>query len=273
MAGRSAAALFDVVGLSINLFLNQSAYRDRAGEPGAQHFAHACPMRTSPINASATRATRKLGVMLVDAIGNMSSHLAFFEGFELKIAMQAQREWPHMALEAEAHSNFAQLQFGLTRVDEAAARHVPNFQQLAVAREHDAPLARRDINDLMVRHRVFVQRIKAEHAQHSRKAAEMSIRHEFWRLIRDYFDKSVGENLDRIAFAHNARESRRMIVYQQLSSFSVWHAEGFNRMLDGCGSRAYVIERNVSAVAGYEVGKFPVEPESGGRHETRSDDS
>ena len=68
-------------------------------------------------------------------------------------------------------------------------------------------------------------------------------------------------------------EGRRMAVYQQPPSFGMRHAEGFNRVLDGGGAGAGVIERNASALASNKVRKLAVEPEPRSRHEASSDDA
>ncbi|MOA36745.1 hypothetical protein D3C78_1582860 [compost metagenome] len=91
------------------------------------------------------------------------------------VAVQAAAEGGRATGQVQALEQLAQLQRRFQGVHVAAVGDDAAFEQLAVAGQHDAPFAGRDIGDLAVFETVVVERVEAAHAQQAGEAAQVGV--------------------------------------------------------------------------------------------------
>ena len=105
--------------------------------------------------------------------------------------MQTEREGTKVLRQLIARHDFSELGLRLDRPHETAEQHITALQQLAVAREHDPALAKRDLHDLRIAVVVLEQRVDAEHPQEPRKPSEMRVGDEAGSPFRKKFGDLV----------------------------------------------------------------------------------
>jgi len=102
-------------------------------------------------------------------------HLLLVHGTQRHVARQAQRERARAAGKVEAREDLVQLALRLQRTHVAAVRDRPALEQLAVAREHDAPFLDAQPRDLVVVDRVGVDGVESGQAQQPGERAEVRV--------------------------------------------------------------------------------------------------
>src|SRR3990167_6439215 len=100
-------------------------------------------MRAGPVDPVAGAAMEEAFLCRSHGLRQQMDDTPLLGRFERDVAPEAQRERPRLRGKRESSRDFAQLRLGLERVHVAAARDVAALEQLALAREPDAPLPAR----------------------------------------------------------------------------------------------------------------------------------
>jgi hypothetical protein len=147
------------------------------------------------------------------------------------------------------------------------------LEQLAVARQHDAPLRDGQALDLVVGEVVVVQGVEAGHAQQVGQAAQMGVGDEAGlaqrprahaQQRRDVEGFELGVDRNPVAVEQRTAEAHRLAVDEHELDFGVRHAEGFDHVLGGRRARAAAAELAPTPRGGEKVVQLGVEAERRG---------
>lgn len=140
---------------------------------------HARVMRATPKDLAAVYAAAEFVLCLARVRGEQIRDRAFFYGGQDAVAFHATSERIHEFVQSETLHYFTKLIVRFIGADAAAVRDLAPLQKTDIACEQNAILVAAHSGELRIVRQAFIPRIKAEHAQISRKPAQVSIDDEF----------------------------------------------------------------------------------------------
>jgi len=232
-------------------------------------------MRAFPIDAAAGLAGGEALVALAHHRRQPVEHLRLVDIAQRLVAFQAEREGAQAADEVEAMQDLPELQRRLQGMHVAAVGQLAQFQQLAVARQHDAGVAHGEVDDLAIIEVVAVEGVEAGHAQQVGQAAEVRVGDEARLAQRPLAQAQQGRHVeglelridaDAVAVGDQPAEADRLAVDQDQLDFSMGDSQRLDHVLDGGGAGAGRGEIPLAPLRREEVVQLLVEAEGGGDH-------
>ena len=232
-------------------------------------------MRTIPIYLAALGTAAVVGGVPAAQRRDLVRHFRCRNVLEPPVAFHAAGERRDRTAQVKAFQNLRQLESGARLAHEVPVRHSAALQQIAVAGEDDAMLARRQKRECFVVRLGLVRGVESDHAQIGRELAEMDIRDEPGLAQRVRADARQGRDVESlkdgvdahpVAILHDAVEIDGLPVDEHQVHFGVRHSQGLNQVLDGLPVGETVLEGTGTLFLGQEAVQFGIEAEAGLLH-------